>query len=87
MRDRSAISTFEEDGFEVLPDDIQYLEDRTIHGWIEKLSKIQGYFGVVWKRYYVTCSDFKINYYLDALKRIQKGQINFHEVSSKMTIH
>jgi predicted phosphatase len=40
MRDTSAISTFEEDGFEVLPDDILYLEDRTIHGWIEKLSKI-----------------------------------------------
>jgi len=65
MRGTSAISTFEEDGFEVLPDDILYLEDRTIHGWIEKLSKTQGYFRVVWKRYYVTCSDFKFNYYID----------------------
>jgi hypothetical protein len=40
MRVSRAISTYEEDGFEILPDDILYLEDRTIHGWIDKLSKI-----------------------------------------------
>jgi hypothetical protein len=54
----------------VLPDDILYLEDRTIYGWIDKLSKIKGYFGLYWKRYYVICTDFKLNYYLDHEKRV-----------------
>jgi hypothetical protein len=71
----------------VLPDDILYLEDRTIHGWIDKLSKIKGYFGLYWKRYYVICTDFKLNYYLDPEKRVQKGLINFTEVPSKMSVH
>lgn len=48
---------------EVLPDDILVLQERTIHGWVEKMSKNVGYFGTQWKRYFMICENFKLCYY------------------------
>jgi len=45
-------SPIDEDNDEHLPDDIILLEDRTIHGWIEK--KRKGGLFTNWRRLFVT---------------------------------
>lgn len=66
--------------------DIILLEDSKIYGWIEKQSKRGGYFGRLWKRYYVTCENKLLNYYTSTDLLSQKGMLNFNNIVPKLTI-
>ena len=50
---------------EELPPDIVYLEDRSLHGWLDKQSKKGGIFSS-WKRVFVTVEHLKLRYYKDS---------------------
>ena len=49
---------------EELPPDIVFLEDRSLHGWLNKKSKKEGYFSS-WKRMFVTVEHLKLRYFKD----------------------
>ena len=66
---------------EKMPPDIVYLEDRSLHGWLDKQSKHGGYFSS-WKRVFVAVEHLKLRYYKDQKQCIQKGVIDFTRIKS-----
>ena len=47
-----------------LPPDIVFLDDRSLHGWLEKKPSNAGYF-TKWKRVFVTVEHLKLRYFKD----------------------
>ena len=47
-----------------LPPDIVHLDDRSLHGWLEKKPSNAGYF-TSWKRVFVTVEHLKLRYFKD----------------------
>ena len=47
-----------------LPPDIVYLDDRSLHGWLDKRPAKAGYF-TSWKRVFVTVEHLKLRYFKD----------------------
>ena len=47
-----------------LPPDIVYLDDRSLHGWLDKKPSNAGYF-TSWKRVFVTVEHLKLRYFKD----------------------
>ena len=70
---------------EELPPDIVYLEDRSLHGWLDKQSKKGGIFSS-WKRVFVTVEHLKLRYYKDQKQNYQKGVIDFTRIKSQLSV-
>lgn len=64
-----------------LPPDIVYLEDRSLHGWLDKQPKKDGYFSS-WKRVFVTVEHLKLRYFKDQAQNTQKGVLDFTRIKS-----
>ena len=68
-----------------LPPDMVHLEDRSLHGWLDKRPKKGGYF-TSWKRMFVTVEHLKLRYFKDQRQANQKGVIDFTRVKTRLSV-
>ena len=64
-----------------LPPDIVYLDDRSLHGWLDKKPSNAGYF-TSWKRVFVTVEHLKLRYFKDQELTTQKGVVDFTKIKA-----
>lgn len=68
----------------ILPQDVTKLEDKCIHGWLEKSTTKSMFFN--WRRVFVTVEQQKLRYFRDQNIQAQKGVIDFRIITAKLIL-